>query len=93
MTSQPQQNPARNIALSRLAGAALGTRLSVRYALPTGDPSGKGRTDAIGTLVSRHDDPPAVTLQTRSGQVLIPLELVRLAREVPPPAPRRRPQG
>ena len=52
MTSQPQQDPARSIALSRLAHAALGTRFSVRYALPTGDPSGKGRTDAIGTLVS-----------------------------------------
>lgn len=92
MTSQPQQDPARSIALSRLAGAALGTRFSVRYALPTGDPSGKGRTDAIGTLVCRHDDPPAVTLQTRSGPVRIPLELVRLAREVPPPVPRRRPR-
>ena len=92
MTSQPQQDPAQSIALSRLADAALGTRLSVRYALPTGDPSGKGRTDAIGTLVSRHDDPPAVTLQTRSGPVRIPLELVRLAREVPPPVPRRRPR-
>lgn len=92
MTSQPPQDPARRTALSRLAGAAEGTRFSVRYALPAGDASGKGHTDAIGTLVSRHDDPPAVTLQTRSGPVTIPLELVRLAREVPPPVPRRRPR-
>lgn len=92
MTPDLPQDPARRAALSRLAGAAPGARFSVRYALPAGDPSGKGHTDAIGTLESRHDDPPAVTLRTRSGPVRIPLELVRLAREVPPPVPRRRPR-
>ncbi len=90
MTAPEHSDPARRTALERLARLPAGTRVTVRYALPTGDASGKGRTDAIGTLRERSDDDlAAVVLDTRGGPVRIPLADVRLARQVPPPAPRR----
>lgn len=88
-TTEP--DPARRLALRRLRELPPGTRLTVRYALPTADsPSGPRLTDAIGELQpAAAQDPEAVVLQTRKGPVRIALADVRLARPVPPPPPRR----
>lgn len=87
-------DPGRRRALTRLASAPEGTRFTVRYDLDSPDPSGARFTDAVGLLQPRDPaDPAAVVLQTRTGRVRIPLAAVRLAREVPPAAPRRRPRG
>lgn len=86
-------DPGRSTALTRLASLPEGTRFTVRYALPADDASGRRLTDAIGVLRPRDPaDPAAVVLDTRAGPVRIPLAAVRLAREVPPAAPRRRPR-
>lgn len=89
MTARDGIDPARRTALTRLSRLPVGTRVTVRYGLPADDSSGKGLTDAVGTLQRRDDDPAAVVLDTRTGPVRIPLADVRLAREVPPARPRR----
>ncbi len=55
----------------------------VRYRI-----DGGGLTDALGYLVGTDDD--GCTVRTRQADVVIPLELVVAAKEVPP-APRPRP--
>ena len=65
-----------------LARAAPGTRVVVRYRI-----AGGGLTDALGNLVDTDDD--GCTVRTRQADVVIPLELVVAAKEVPPAPPRR----
>ncbi|MGK3957012.1 hypothetical protein ACLKOZ_12540 [Arthrobacter sp. R4] len=65
-----------------LASAAPGTRVVVRYRI-----AGGGLTDALGHLVDTDDD--GCTVRTRQADVVIPLELVVAAKEVPPAPPRR----
>ena len=65
-----------------LAAAAPGTRVVVRYRI-----AGGGLTDALGHLVDTDDDD--CTVRTRQADVVIPLELVVAAKEVPPAPPRR----
>ncbi len=77
-------------ALELLIGLGPGTRVSVRYALPAGDASGKPLTDALGELVSA--DGRSVTVRTRRGDVRIAAGAVRAARVVPPAPPRRAPR-
>lgn len=54
----------------------------VRYRI-----AGGGLTDALGLLVDTDDD--GCTVRTRQADVVIPLELVVAAKEVPPAPPRR----
>ncbi|WP_461171937.1 putative acetyltransferase [Arthrobacter sp. Z1-9] len=64
-----------------LAAAAPGTRVVVRYRIDG------GFTDALGHLVMC--DAGACTVRTRQADVVIPLERVVAAKEVPPaPEPR-----
>ncbi|ALE06804.1 hypothetical protein AL755_17295 [Arthrobacter sp. ERGS1:01] len=70
-----------NQALARLAGLPLGTRVVVRYRIPGGS------TDALGELAAR--DALSCTVATRTGEVVVALADVQLAKEVPPPPPRR----
>ncbi|MDR6413719.1 hypothetical protein [Pseudarthrobacter sulfonivorans] len=65
-----------------LAAAAPGTRVVVRYRIDG------GLTDALGHLVATDDG--GCTVRTRTADVVIPLDLVVAAKEVPP-APERRP--
>nr|WP_242633235.1 hypothetical protein [Arthrobacter sp. S39] len=65
-----------------LAAAAPGTRVVVRYRI-----AGGGLTDALGHLVDTDDGD--CTVRTRQADVVIPLELVVAAKEVPPAPPRR----
>ncbi|ALV44043.1 hypothetical protein AU252_17695 [Pseudarthrobacter sulfonivorans] len=65
-----------------MATAAPGTRVVVRYRIDG------GLTDALGHLVATDDD--GCTVRTRKADVVIPLDLVVAAKEVPP-APERRP--
>jgi hypothetical protein len=76
--SLPDEVPARF-----LAAAAPGTRLVVRYRIEG------GLTDALGHLVAC--DAGACTIRTRQADVVIPLDLVVAAKEVPPAPERRRP--
>ncbi|MET4589003.1 hypothetical protein [Arthrobacter sp. 754] len=68
-----------------LAAATAGTRVVVRYRIDG------GLTDALGLLVACDDG--HCTVRTRQADVVIPLELVVAAKEVPPAPPRRRPRG
>jgi len=54
----------------------------VRYRI-----AGGGLTDALGLLVDADDGD--CTVRTRQADVVIPLELVVAAKEVPPAPPRR----
>ncbi|TDT82637.1 hypothetical protein DFO47_102571 [Arthrobacter sp. AG258] len=65
-----------------LTAAAPGTRVVVRYRIDG------GLTDALGHLLAC--DAGSCTIRTRRADVVIPLERVVAAKEVPP-APRRRP--
>ncbi|WP_426990145.1 hypothetical protein [Pseudarthrobacter sp. Y6] len=65
-----------------LATAPPGTRVVVRYRIEG------GLTDALGHLVATDDG--GCTVRTRKADVVIPLDLVVAAKEVPP-APERRP--
>ncbi|WP_230118684.1 hypothetical protein, partial [Arthrobacter sp. Bi83] len=61
-----------------------GTRVVVRYRVDG------GYTDALGDLLEcRASD---CTVRTRSADVVVPLDLVVAAKEVPPAPARRRPQ-
>ena len=66
-----------------LSAAAPGTRVVVRYRIDG------GLTDALGHLVSC--DAGACTVRTRQADVVIPLDLVVAAKQVPPAPERRRP--
>ena len=68
-----------------LAAVEPGTRVVVRYRIEG------GLTDALGELVARAGDD--CTIRTRHADVVIPLELVVAAKEVPPAPPRRRPRS
>ena len=69
-----------------LAAAAPGTRVVVRYRIDG------GFTDALGHLVMC--DAGACTVRTRQADVVIPLDEVVAAKEVPPaPEPRLRRQA
>lgn len=64
-----------------LAAAGPGTRVVVRYRIDG------GLTDALGQLLAC--DAGSCTVRTRRADVVIPLELVVAAKEVPPAPPRR----
>ncbi|WP_457963010.1 hypothetical protein M1E17_16230 [Arthrobacter sp. D1-29] len=66
-----------------LAAAAPGTRVVVRYRIDG------GLTDALGYLLRTADGD--CTVRTRKADVVIPLDLVTAAKEVPPAPERRRP--
>ncbi|WP_307609353.1 hypothetical protein [Pseudarthrobacter sp. W1I19] len=68
-----------------LRAAASGTRVVVRYRVEG------GLTDALGHLVAC--DAGACTIRTRQADVVIPLEVVVAAKEVPPAPERRRPRA
>jgi len=68
-------------ALELISALPLGTRVVIRYRIDGGS------TDALGNLTGR--DPLSCTVATRSGDVVIRLEDIRLAKAVPPPPPRR----
>jgi hypothetical protein len=68
-----------------LSAAAPGTRVVVRYRIEG------GLTDALGHLVAC--DAGACTVRTRQADVVIPLERVVAAKEVPPAPERRRPRA
>ncbi|WP_426225527.1 hypothetical protein [Pseudarthrobacter sp. DSP2-3-2b1] len=68
-----------------LASASPGTRVVVRYRIEG------GLTDALGLLVGTAGGD--CTVRTRQADVVIPLELVVAAKEVPPAPPRRRPRS
>jgi hypothetical protein len=68
-----------------LASASPETRVVVRYRIEG------GLTDALGLLVGAADG--ECTVRTRQADVVIPLELVVAAKEVPPAPPRRRPRS
>ena len=65
-----------------LATALPGTRVVVRYRIDG------GFTDALGDLLECGDS--ACTVRTRSADVVIALDLVVAAKQVPPAPPRRR---
>ena len=69
-----------------LAAAAPGTRVVVRYRIDG------GFTDALGDLVAS-SDAGSVTVRTRRAAVVIPLDRVVAAKEVPPAPERRRPRS
>lgn len=77
--SLPIESPA-----AFLAAAAPGTRVVVRYRIEG------GLTDALGHLV--RCDAGACTIRTRLADVVIPLDHVVAAKEVPPAPPRRAPK-
>jgi len=64
-----------------LTAAGPGTRVVVRYRIDG------GLTDALGHLLAC--DAGSCTVRTRRADVVIPLELVVAAKEVPPAPPRR----
>ncbi|UUL77677.1 hypothetical protein NG819_10210 [Pseudarthrobacter sp. Fe7] len=64
-----------------LAAAEPGTRVVVRYRIEG------GFTDALGHLLACAAG--SCTVRTRQSDVVIPLELVVAAKEVPPAPPRR----
>ena len=68
-----------------IRSAPLGTRMTVRTRIEG------GYTDAVGYLRERTDD--RCVLETRRGMVAISLHEVHLAKEVPPPPPRRAPRA
>ena len=67
-----------------LAAAPSGTRVVVRYRFDG------GFTDALGDLLECGD--AECTVRTRSSDVVISLDLVVAAKQVPPAPPRRRPR-
>ena len=67
-----------------LAAAQPGTRVVVRYRIDG------GFTDALGDLLECGD--AVCTVRTRSSDVVIALDLVVAAKQVPPAPPRRRPR-
>ena len=64
-----------------LTAAAPGTRVVVRYRIDG------GLTDALGHLLAC--EAGSCTIRTRRADVVIPLERVVAAKEVPPAPPRR----
>lgn len=70
-----------NRALELLSALPLGTRVVVRYRIDG------GTTDALGGLTAR--DALSCTVATRSGDVVVALADIQLAKPVPPPPPRR----
>ncbi|WP_264670692.1 hypothetical protein [Arthrobacter sp. VKM Ac-2550] len=70
--------------LDFLRGAAPGTRVVVRYRIDD------GVTDALGYLISL--DATECTVRTRRGDVVVPLDRVEAAKEVPPPPAPRAPR-
>lgn len=68
-----------------IRAAPLGTRMTVRTRIEG------GYTDAVGYLRERDDD--RCVIETRRGPVTILLGEVHLAKEVPPPPPRRAPRN
>lgn len=60
-----------------------GTRVVVRYRIAD------GLTDALGYLLEAGET--SCTVRTRTSDVVIPLDLVIAAKQVPPPPPRRKP--
>lgn len=67
-----------------LATAPSGTRVVVRYRIDG------GFTDALGDLLECGEG--ECTVRTRSSDVVIALDLVVAAKQVPPAPPRRRPR-
>lgn len=80
MVSLPAPSPA-----GFLASAPAGTRVVVRYRIDG------GLTDALGHLVSC--DARGCTVRTRQADVVIALDAVVAAKEVPPAPERRRPRA
>ncbi|HEY8700846.1 MAG TPA: hypothetical protein VIM08_07765 [Arthrobacter sp.] len=78
-------SPATPSPRSFLVSAAPGTRVVVRYRIDG------GLTDALGYLMGTGDG--GCTVRTRQADVVIPLELVVAAKEVPPAPARRRPRA
>ncbi|WP_051441703.1 putative acetyltransferase [Arthrobacter sp. H14] len=70
-------------AANKLQNIPVGSRVVVRYRIA------EGLTDALGYLSGVTDT--ECTVQTRTGDVVIALELVQAAKMVPPPPPRRPP--
>ncbi|GAB3529966.1 putative acetyltransferase [Arthrobacter monumenti] len=68
-------------AANKLQNIPLGSRVVVRYRIA------EGLTDALGYLTDVTDTDCSV--QTRTGDVVIGLEQVQAAKQVPPPPPRR----
>lgn len=68
-----------------LAAAPSGTRVVVRYRVDG------GFTDALGDLLECGEG--ECTVRTRSADVVIALDLVVAAKQVPPAPPRRRPRS
>ena len=62
-----------------------GTRVMIRRRLPAG--ATHLYTDVIGTIV--RTDVTGVTLETRSGSVVVPAAEIALGKPVPPAPPRR----
>lgn len=86
MTAEDQPGPSRPgplDAIAFVAGTAVGTRIVVRYRIDG------GHTDALGHL--RAVDATSCVVDTRRGEVVIPLADIALAKAVPPP-PERRPR-
>jgi hypothetical protein len=77
------QSPDR-VAVRRLRGLPVGTRVVVRSRIPG------GLTDALGVLIAMDDD--SCTVRTRRGDLTIALAAVTLAKPVPPPPVRRPPR-
>jgi hypothetical protein len=71
--------------LDFLRGAAPGTRVVVRYRIDD------GVTDALGYLIGL--GPADCTVRTRRGDVVVPLDRVEAAKEVPPPPAPRTPRS
>lgn len=69
--------------------AALGERVVIRYRLADGR-SGSHFSDALGEL--QEVTAAAVSVQTRTGVVVIPRTAITHAKRVPPPPARRRPR-
>ncbi|MBF6672754.1 ferrous iron transport protein A [Glutamicibacter halophytocola] len=68
-----------------------GERLVVRYRLPVEASTASGRfSDALGEL--REVTADSISVQTRSGLVVIPRALITHAKLVPPAPQRRRPR-
>jgi hypothetical protein len=68
-----------------LTRVPLGTRVVVRYRIEG------GFTDALGNLLARGE--AECTVDTRHGEVTVPLADVVAAKEVPPAPARRRPRA
>jgi len=68
-----------------ILSAPLGTRMTVRTRIEG------GYTDAVGYLRERSNH--QCVIETRRGLVTISLNDVHLAKEVPPPPPRRGPRS